>query len=65
MVAAFEKATGQKVPYELSERRQGDVASAYASCTKAEKELGWKSKLGLEDMCKYIFLFTTVRAQLD
>ena len=52
MVNAFEKATGQKVPYELSDRRPGDVASAYASTDLAEKELGWKSKLGIEDMCK-------------
>ena len=53
MVNAFEKATGQKIPYELSDRRPGDVASAYASTDLAEKELGWKSKLGIEDMCKY------------
>ena len=49
MVNAFEKATGQKVPYELSDRRPGDVASAYASTDLAEKELGWKSRLGIED----------------
>ena len=55
MVNAFEKATGQKVPYELSDRRPGDVASAYASTDLAEKELGWKSKLGIEDMCKSRF----------
>ena len=55
MVNAFEKATGQKVPYELSDRRPGDVASAYASTDLAEKELGWKSRLGIEDMCKLLF----------
>ena len=54
MVNAFEKATGQKVPYELSDRRPGDVASAYASTDLAEKELGWKSRLGIEDMCKFM-----------
>ena len=53
MVNAFEKATGQKVPYELSDRRPGDVAAAYASTDLAEKELGWKSRLGIEDMCKF------------
>ena len=54
MVNAFVKATGQKVPYELSDRRPGDVASAYASTDLAEKELGWKSRLGIEDMCKFM-----------
>ncbi len=52
IVAAFERATGQKVPYELSDRRPGDVASSYATCELAEKELGWKARLSIEDMCK-------------
>ena len=61
MVNAFEKATGQKVPYELSDRRPGDVASAYASTDLAEKELGWKSRLGIEDMCKFMNCIIAMR----
>ncbi len=52
MVAAFEQATGQKVPYTLVERRPGDVAVCYADPTKAERELGWSAELGIVDMCK-------------
>jgi UDP-glucose 4-epimerase len=51
MIAAFEKACGKKLPYEIVARRAGDVAACYASSKKAEKELGWKAKYNLEDMC--------------
>ncbi len=36
----------------MCDRRPGDVASSYATCERAEKELQWKSKLNLYDMCK-------------
>ena len=52
MVTAFEKATGKKVNYKIVERRAGDIAICYADPAKAEKELGWKAELTLEDMCK-------------
>ncbi len=51
LVAAFETATGVRVPYEVKERRPGDVAESWASVDKAATELGWTAKLGLEDMC--------------
>jgi len=41
-----------KIPYELVDRRPGDVASCYASCSLAEKELGWRAERNLTDMCK-------------
>ena len=46
------QASGKKIPYELCARRPGDVASSYATAERAEKELGWKAKLSLLDMCK-------------
>lgn len=52
MVKAFEKVTKKKVPYKIVERRQGDIASCYADPKKAYKELGWRAKLGIEDMCR-------------
>ena len=52
MVKAFEKSTGKKVPYKIAPRRDGDIATCYADCTKANKELGWKAEKTLEDMCK-------------
>lgn len=54
MVAAFEKASGKKVPYKLVERRPGDVATCYCDPSLAEKELGWKCQKNLEDMCTFL-----------
>lgn len=52
VVKNFEKATGQKIPYKLTDRRPGDIATCYADPTKAFKELGWKAEKNLEDMCR-------------
>lgn len=49
MVAAFEKASGEKLPYEFTERRAGDLATIYANVEKAENELGWRTNLTIED----------------
>lgn len=49
MVAAFEKASGKKLPYKVVARRAGDLAEIYANPSKAEKELGWKAELTIED----------------
>ena len=51
MVNAFEKATGQKVPYKITARREGDIATCYADPEKAKEELGWTAEKTLEDMC--------------
>ncbi|XP_042023603.1 bifunctional UDP-glucose 4-epimerase and UDP-xylose 4-epimerase 1-like [Salvia splendens] len=52
MVAAFEKASGKKLPIKLCPRRPGDATAVYASTDKAEKELGWKAKYGIDEMCR-------------
>ena len=52
MIHAFEKACGKKLPYEIIPRRAGDVPACYASCEKAERELGWKARYDLVDMCR-------------
>lgn len=51
VIRAFEKACGHKLPYVIKPRRSGDLASNYADCTKAKRELGWEAKLGIDDMC--------------
>jgi UDP-glucose 4-epimerase len=51
IVSAFEKVTGVKIPYQIVERRPGDVAICYADPTKAKEELGWVAKRGIEEMC--------------
>lgn len=52
MVRAFEKVNGVKIPYRIGPRRAGDIAAYWANPEKAEKLLGWKAELGLEDMCR-------------
>ncbi|KAG2680853.1 hypothetical protein I3843_11G118000 [Carya illinoinensis] len=51
MVSAFEKASGKKIPLVMAGRRAGDAEIVYASTTKAEKELNWKAKYGINEMC--------------
>ncbi len=52
VVAAFEKASGRKVPYTVMPRRPGDVAECWADPSKALKELGWKAERDLRVMCE-------------
>ncbi len=49
VINAFEKVSKQKLNYKIVDRREGDVISAYADTTKANKELGWKAETSLED----------------
>ena len=49
VITAFEKVLGQKLPYKIVGRREGDVISAYANTDKANKVLGWKAAFSLED----------------
>jgi UDP-glucose 4-epimerase len=51
-VRAFERASGRAVPFERVTRRAGDVAECYADPSLAEKTLGWKATLTLDDMCR-------------
>ncbi len=50
VIAAFEKTTQQKLDYKIGPRRAGDIAKIYGDVTKAEQVLGWKAKLGIEEM---------------
>lgn len=52
IIRAFERATGVKIPYEIVDRRPGDVAEYYANPQKAERLLGWKAEKSLEDACR-------------
>ena len=52
VVKAFEKASGKEIPYEITDRRAGDIAINFADPSKAEKELGWKAEHDLVDMCR-------------
>ncbi len=52
LVKTFEKVNNISVPYKIEKRRDGDIASCYASADKAFQELGWKAELDVEDMCR-------------
>jgi UDP-glucose 4-epimerase len=51
VVAAYERASGRKVPYTVAPRRPGDVAASYADPALAERLLGWRATRTLDDMC--------------
>lgn len=51
MVHAFEKASGQPVPYQVQERRPGDLPEYFAKADKARELLGWEATRSLEQMC--------------
>lgn len=52
VIAAFEKASGQHVPYRIKPRRPGDVAACYADPALAGQLLGWAASLDLDAMCR-------------
>lgn len=52
IVKSFEEVNKVPIPYEFKERRSGDIAECYADITKAEEELGFKAKYGIEEMVK-------------
>ena len=51
LVKTFEKVTGARVPYVIKDRRDGDIVEMFANTSLAEKELGWKAKHNVEEMC--------------
>ncbi len=50
-LAAFEKASGKKIPYRVVGRRPGDIAACYADPSLAHRELGWRAEKDLASMC--------------
>ncbi|MNH40944.1 UDP-glucose 4-epimerase [compost metagenome] len=51
LIHTFEEVTGVIVPYEIVNRREGDIIVSIADVCKAESQLGWKAKYTLTDMC--------------
>ena len=52
VIGTFEEVTREKIPYVIGKRRAGDIVTAYADPSKAERELGWKAKKNLADICQ-------------
>jgi UDP-glucose 4-epimerase len=52
VVKNFELVSNIKIPYEISKRREGDIAMCYADPSLASEKLNWKAQYGLEEMCR-------------
>ncbi|MCA1858162.1 UDP-glucose 4-epimerase GalE [Massilia oculi] len=59
MVRAFEQACGRPIPYQIVERRPGDVAQCYADPAKAREELGWTAERDVAQMCADVWRYQT------
>jgi len=51
MIEAFAEASGREIPYQIVDRRPGDIAACYADPSKAERLLGWRAEKTLREMC--------------
>lgn len=63
MVHAMERASGRSIPLHMGPRRSGDVPIMFAGTTKAQTELGWSAKRGLDDMCRDLYKWQTQNPQ--
>ena len=57
LVKAYELANGVKIPYQIKERRPGDVDENYADVSKAKKLLGFKTRYTIKDACKHAYQY--------
>lgn len=64
MVAAFERASGKKIPYRIVPRRPGDIAACYADPELARRELDWQAQYDIDEMCKDTWHWQTTGALL-
>lgn len=52
LVNAFERVNKIEIPYEITNRRAGDIDVCFADVTKAHTELGWQAERNIEDMVR-------------
>jgi UDP-glucose 4-epimerase len=52
VIEAFQKVSNVIIPYEITGRRTGDIASIYADPSRANAELNWKAERGISEMCQ-------------
>lgn len=52
MIKAFEEVASTSIPFEIVDRRPGDIATCFADPTKAKNELNWSAEKTLHDMCR-------------
>ena len=59
IVKTYEKVNNVEIPYQITERRKGDIAIYYADPTKAKEELGFVASKTLDDMCQDAYRFAS------
>jgi UDP-glucose 4-epimerase len=52
ILGAFERASGQPIPYAVEDRRLGDAAISFADASKAADELDWHAEFDINQMCE-------------
>lgn len=52
LVQAFEAESGKAVPYKVTPRRPGDIATCFANPSKSKRVLGWEAKHDVRAMCR-------------
>ena len=57
LVQAFEEVNNIKIPYEIVDRRPGDLATVFADVGRAEQELGWKARRSVREMVRDAWRF--------
>lgn len=60
LVQAFEEVNNIKIPYEIVDRRPGDLATVFADVGRAEQELSWKARRSVRDMVRDSWRFEKV-----
>lgn len=60
IVKAYESATGHKIPYNITDRRPGDIAECYADPSLAAQKLGWHAEYDIERMCRDAYRWQTM-----
>lgn len=63
MIRAFEQASSRPIPYEIVDRRPGDIAACWADTQLAEKTLGWRATRTIQDMCDDAWRWQTSRVE--
>lgn len=51
IIQAYERASGRPIPFQIVDRRPGDIAVCWADTNYAEQTLGWRARLGLNEIC--------------
>jgi UDP-glucose 4-epimerase len=55
LVSAFEEISKNKIPYQITGRRAGDIAVSYANTDLAKELMGWSAHMGIEQMCQDVW----------